>query len=267
MSSAVRPRFGFPAGEAGVAPRLVLVYVVLAVGALAYLTLRPQQEWMIWGLSILAVAMTDGIVRVHPAWRRQARTASLPYLVLPLFSVLGAGLLFNEGFHGFARIGAALVVAGVGTLAIVGEYQTVAFATRWYGTMRTMLAVLTYLAAFALFAVISDSNLSLLVEAALVGLVSLGLGVELMRESHLVDASTPLVALAIGITLAELRMGLYFFPLDDVLMAALLVIGFYLATGMVHHLLDRDLSVTVAAEYLVVTAAGIAAVVVGRSAS
>ena len=41
--------------------------------------------------------------------------------------------------------------------------------------------------------------------------------------------------------MAELRLVLYFFPLDGLLAGALLIIGFYLATGLVHHLLDHDL--------------------------
>jgi hypothetical protein len=239
--------------------------VVLAAGSVAYLTLRPQGDWVIWLTAVLAVLMTDGILRVHPEWHAAGRIGSVPYMILPGLAVLGSCLLLDQGIEGFARVPAGLVVGAVGTLCILGEYQTVAFGSRWYGSTRTMLAVLTYLTGFSLFAVISDADLSLMVEAALVGAVALGLAIELLRESHLVDASTPLVALAIAVTLAELRLALYFFALDDVLLAALLVIGFYLATGMVHHLLDRDLSVTVAAEYAFVTAAGVTAVVLGRA--
>ena len=35
---------------------------------------------------------------------------------------------------------------------------------------------------------------------------------------------------------------LYFFALDGLLAGALMIIGFYLATGLVHHLLDHDWS-------------------------
>jgi hypothetical protein len=52
-------------------------------------------------------------------------------------------------------------------------------------------------------------------------------------------------------------------PLDS-LRGALLIIGFYLATGLVHHLLDRDLEWATTAEYLIVAAVGTAAVVVTR---
>jgi hypothetical protein len=72
------------------------------------------------------------------------------------------------------------------------------------------------------------------------------------------------VGIAIGISLAELRLAFYFFPLDELLAAALLIIGFYLATGIVHHLLDRDLEVSTTAEYLLVATVATAAVIVTR---
>ena len=68
----------------------------------------------------------------------------------------------------------------------------------------------------------------------------------------------------IGVSLAELRFAFYFFPLDDLLAGALLIIGFYLATGLVHHLLDHDLEWTTTAEYLAVASVATAAVVVTR---
>jgi hypothetical protein len=87
---------------------------------------------------------------------------------------------------------------------------------------------------------------------------------ELLRESRLLGPSSLLVGLAIGVSLAELRLSLYFFPLDGLLAGALLIIGFYLATGLVHHLLDHDLEWATTAEYLIVAAVGTAAVVVTR---
>jgi hypothetical protein len=73
-----------------------------------------------------------------------------------------------------------------------------------------------------------------------------------------------LVGLAIGVSVGELRLVLYFFALDGLLAGAILIIAFYLATGLVHHLLDHDLEWSTTAEYLLVAAVGTAAVVFTR---
>jgi hypothetical protein len=147
---------------------------------------------------------------------------------------------------------------------VLGEYHTVDFGSRVYGFARLALAVATYLVAFSLFTIMFTRDVDLPIAAALVGLVSIALSIELLRESRLLGASSLLVGLAIGVTMAELRIVLYFFPLDGLLAGALLIIGFYLATGIVHHLLDHDLELGTMAEYVLVGGVGTAAVVITR---
>ena len=130
--------------------------------------------------------------------------------------------------------------------------------------MRIVLAIATYLAAFALFSVAYAADIDLPVSAVVVGGVAVLLATELIRESRLLDNSSLIAGFAIGVSLAELRVALYFFPLDGLLGGALLVIGFYLATGLVHHLGDRDLQFFTLLEYLAVAGVAVAAVVFTR---
>jgi hypothetical protein len=102
------------------------------------------------------------------------------------------------------------------------------------------------------------------ISAAVVGVVSAALAIELLRESRLLDRGSLLVGLAVGVSMAELRVALYFFPLDGLLAGALLIIGFYIATSLVHHPVDRDLHVLTLAEYGLVAGVGATAVVVAR---
>lgn len=186
------------------------------------------------------------------------------YVVLPALAVLGAGFFIDHAIDGYARMGAALVPAVAAGFIAWAEYQTVDLESRRYGTMRLALAVATYLAAFALYTVIFTNHLGLLVGTVCTGLVSMALALELLRETRPLGPSALLVSLAIGVSLAELRLALYFFPLDGLLAGALLIIGFYLATGIIHHLLDHDLEWATTAEYLLVALVGTAAVVITR---
>ena len=79
------------------------------------------------------------------------------------------------------------------------------------------------------------------------------------------DAYRALVfSAAIGIVVGEMRWALYFIPLEGFLAAILLLLVFYLATGLVQHHLTGHLNRTIAAEFGVVTALGLAVVIVGR---
>jgi len=250
-------------GASGAARAVVLTAVTYA-GLVAYLGIRPTQHWIVWLVAALAALGVDGVVRSNPRWRDEAPHASAVFLFLPGLAVLGGGLFIEHAVDGYARPLAALIPGlGLGLIAM-GEYYTVDYGSRAYGTMRLILAVATYLTAFALYTVIFVSDVPLALEGLLVGLVSMALSMELLRESRLLGPSSLLVGLAIGISLAELRVALYFFPLDGLLAGALLIIGFYLATGFVHHLLDHDLEWSTTLEYLVVAAVGTAAVVVTR---
>ncbi len=209
---------------------------------------------------------TDGIIRSHPRWDAHDLVATASHLFLPAIAVIGSGFFIDHALDGYARPIAALVpTVAVGFIAY-GEYQTVDFGSRRYGGVRLALAVATYLAAFAAYTVIFTNDISIVLGSIYVGVVSLLLAIELLRESRQFGSSSALVGIAIGLTLAELRLALYFFPFDGLLAGALLIIGFYLATGLVHHLLDHDLVWATTAEYLLVAVVGAVAVVVTRVA-
>ena len=248
----------------GPGARCLLLTGVVAAGLIAYLDIRPNQPWIAWLTAALAALAVDGIVRSNPRWEDDGPLASVVYLFLPALAVLGPALFIDHAVDGYARPAAALLPAlAVGAIAY-GEYHTVDFQSRLYGPMRLWLAIATYLAAFALYSVIYVNDLPLWLAALAVGAVSMVLAMELLRESRLLGPSSILAGFAIGVSLAELRLALYFFPLDGLLAGALMIIAFYLATGLVHHLLDHDLELGTTLEYLLVGAAATTAVVVAR---
>lgn len=244
--------------------RVVLLGGVAALGLVGYLVIRPTEAWFLLLTAGLVALAVDGTVRSSPMWDDPRLQDSIVFLFLPVLAVLGAGAFVDHAVDGYARpIAAVIGAVGIGIIAY-GEYQTVDFGSRMYGPMRLLLAVATYLTAFALYTVIFTEGTGVALGAAAVGLVSFALSLELLRESRLSGLSSILVGLAIGVSLAEFRIVLYFFPLDGLLAGALLIIGFYLATGLVHHLLDHDLEWSTTAEYLLVAAVGTAAVVFTR---
>ncbi len=234
------------------------------VGLVAFLGVRPHQPWILWLTAVVIALSAEGTVRLHPRFQPDGAFSAAAYMLLPGMTVLAAGYFVHEALEGYARTVAGIAGGLVVAFVVLGEYYTVDFGSRLYGFMRLALAVATYLVAFALYTIVFTRGVDLPIAATLVGLVSLALSIELLRESRLLGPSALLVGLAIGISMAQLRIALYFFPLDGLLAGALLIIGFYLATGIVHHLLDHDLELSTLAEYLLVGSVGTAAVVITR---
>jgi Protein of unknown function (DUF5656) len=249
----------------GPAARLTLLGLVTAIGLISYLDVRPVQPWILWLTAGLVALAADGIVRGNANWTNGSGLASVVYVFLPALAALGAGLFIDDAIGGYGRPFAAVAAAALVAVVAWGEYHTVDFSSSLYGSMRLLLAIATYLTAFALYTVIFTRGLELPMASLCVALVSLALSAELLRESHLSGASSLLVGLAIGVSVGELRLVLYFFALDGLLAGAILIIAFYLATGLVHHLLDHDLEWSTTAEYLLVAAVGTAAVVFTRA--
>ncbi len=243
-----------------------MVALIASAGIVAFVAIRPQQGWIL-AVTVISVALAvEGTVRTHPRWYG-GFIDSVVFTVLPALGVLSAGLFISEALDGYSRVLTGLgggVAVGVLTF---GEYHTVSFGTRIYGPMRLILAIATYLVAFGLFTVLFSRNIDIPLASLAVGVVSFGLAMELLRESRLMGPSSLLAAFAVGLTLGQFRASLYFFPLDGLLAGALLIIGFYLATGVVHHLLDEDLDLFTLSEYVLVASVGAAAVVVARAYS
>ncbi len=236
------------------------------MGIVGFVAVRPQQGWIL-AVAVIAVSVAvEGTIRTNPRWFGGFFDAAV-FTLLPALAVLSIGLFINEAIDGYARVLAAIVGgASVGVLTY-GEYQTVSFGTRIYGPMRLILAIGTYLVAFGLFTVFFSRDLSVPVASVAVGVVSFALAMELLRESRLMGPSSLLAAFGVGLSLGEFRASLYFFPLDGLLAGALLIIGFYLATGIVHHLLDEDLEFTTMSEYFLVAGVGATAVIIARAYS
>src|SRR5262245_35601935 len=185
------PGYGLPAPIAvpeapGVsASRLALISAVFALGVLLYLLVEPRQSWMLLLLVGLVTLGVDGIVRGHPRSFFTGDVAeSAPYLFLPALYTLGAGLFLDDVAEGYWAVPGALIAAVLLYVFTVAEYHSVDEDHRLYPFARLLLNIGTYLTAFAFFAVVYTFDVSLVPAAAAVGIVTLLLAVEVLREAE-----------------------------------------------------------------------------------
>ena len=229
--------------------RVQVMAVVFGVGLTAFLTIPPTQNWLLLLLAGLVALGTDAVVRAHPRARFKRLDDTALFLFAPVLLTLSLGLFLEEVAEGYWSL-----LAGVGAVipfAIVlqAEYDSVDRRLRAYGGARLILNVAIYVIAFLFYAAIYDFDLSLPAVIFAVGVVSLLLAIEILREEALETPRTLLYAFAISLLLSEAALAMHFLPLEGALAAIFLLIAFYLMTGLMHNYLGDRLSVRTAGEF------------------
>jgi hypothetical protein len=242
-------------------PLLSLIY---GLGLALYIAVEPTRPWILLAIVALIGLGSDGILRSHPRAQIRGPADTAPYLFVPVLLALASGLFLKEVVDGYWVIPAAAGASALLGAALYGEYASALSHGSSYALGRLVLNMLTYVAAFGFYAVVYEFHIHLLPAAFTIGLFSLLLAVEILREAE-ADAYRALVfSAAIGIVVAEVRWALYFVPLDGFLAAIVLLVVFYQASGLVQHHLTGHLDRGLAAEFSLVTAIGIAVVIAGR---
>ena len=243
-------------------PLLVLVY---AVGLVLFLAVEPTKPWILMIVTGLVALGTDGILRTHPRAVLEEDIAwTAPLLFLPTLMCLGAGLFLEDALSGYWLLPGVAIAAVLMALVLYAEYITIeAYGPRFAGA-RFLLNLGTFLTAFAFFSVVYSFDVNLVPAALAVGLISLLLSVEVLRESEADPVRALVYAGAIGVIVAQARWALYFLPLESYLAGVFLLLVFYLASGLVQHHLNDDLRPPVVSEFAAITVLGIVIVTIGR---
>ena len=247
--------------HAGLIPLLAAVY---GLGVGMFLAVEPTRPWILLLTTALVALGTDGIIRSYPSgvFRDVADTA--PYLLLPVLLALGAGLFFEDTATGYWVWPAAASAAVLMAVALYGQYVSVNPLAPAYPLARFMLTVITYLTAFAFYAVVYSYGIGLLSAAAVVGLVSVLLANDILREAETNPWRTLIYAAAIGLVVAEARWSLHFLSLEGFLAGVFLLLAFYVSTGLIHHTLIGNLTRPILAEFGGVALTGLLVVVLAR---
>lgn len=261
---AARDRLGDSPFLSTRAPLLLLVY---AVGLLFYLAVEPTATWIILVLTGLMALGTDGVLRTHPLAQQEREQDLLwtaPLLYLPALMTLGTGLFLEDVLSGYWIVPATLVATAVMGAVVYAEYLSVDVYGPAFAGARFLLNLGAFLTAFAFFAVIYTFDVGLMPAVFVVGLISLLLAIEVLRESEADPVRSLVYAGVIALIVAQARWALYFLPLESYLAAVFLLLVFYLASGVVQHHLNNDLRTPVITEFAAITVLGIAIVTLGR---
>jgi hypothetical protein len=183
---------------------------------------------------------------------------------LPALFTLGSGLFMEDVLTGYLAVPGVFAACALVAMIMYADHVSVDSQDPLYPLARLVLNIGTYLTAFAFFAVVYTFDVSLVPAAVAVGLVTLLLSVEVLREAEADPVRALVYAGVVGLVVAEARWGLYFLPLESYLAAVFLLLVFYLGTGLVQHHLADDLRGTVILEFVGIALIGVLIVALGR---
>jgi hypothetical protein len=254
--------------QTGAAARLDRIHfsaAALALGLTAFLAIEPTQSWLLLLLCGLAALAADAVVRTHPRARFHRLDDTALFLFVPVLFTLGAGLFLEEVASGHWTLLAGLLSFLPYWAILWAECDSVDRKASGYQSARLVLNVATYVIAFLFFATVYDFDLDVATAAFAAGVISVLLGIEVLREEAMDTIRTVIYAAATGVLMAQAAWATDFLPLNGGAAAVFLLLAFYLTTGLMHNYLASRLDLRTGTEFAAVALAGLVIVLFSQT--
>lgn len=239
-------------------PTRTLSFYVL--GSLA--SIRLSVTWLMAALlSSLACTGTDSLVRSHPLVRQGENRYTFAFWALPGLLVVAAILLLPLAPTRPYWLGGLALTALLLLLIAVAQYHTVDPTDSGYRIARLGLHIFVYLVALSLFTLIYGSRTRSLISATSTAVVGGLLALELLRGVHHRLRLTGLYALITGLALGEITWALNYWMVGRLTGGLLLLLVFYLATGLSRVGLLRQLNRRAIVEFALVALVGLGLII------
>ncbi len=271
-------------GETTPGDRIVLITSLVIAGiALSSLTALPAWPWqielqilgspldlgqllagrtlLVTLLVLLTAAGIDSLVRAAPELQPVSMRYTISAWIIPcLVAAVAATAVPDQ----FARTGAWLVslllLGALLLIVVLASYGTLHEDSPFHRAARLVLNVATYGAAFAVYATIYGLQVRSILSATAVVLATFPLALELLRGTEEQVETTWLYAFVIALTTGELTWVLNGWGLSSLAGGTLLLLTFYVFSGISQQHLAGRLSRRVVVEFLVIALVGFAAV-------
>ena len=222
------------------------------------LTVSLSQTALMAALLVgITCAGTDIIVRSHPTARRIEARYSFVTWALPGLTTLLATVLLPQAPTRLYQLLGYVLTGLILILVISAEYYTVDPAGRHYLAARLSLNAWAYLLGLVIFVLIYSAKARSLVSATQVTLISTMLALELLRSARRDFGRTALYAVIAGLITGELIWAMNYWRIQGVIGGLILLLGFYVATGLANQQLQGRLTRRVLIEYAVVALIGL----------
>ncbi len=223
------------------------------------LTLRISGAWLVaFVLVMLVAAGTDGLLRLRPGGAEAGYRQTAPAWVLPSIAAGAPPLLLQK----FQPLSAPwfLLLAGGGiglALTLLAEANAADPTSRFCPAARAGLTVLAYTATLLTFTVIYSLHVRTVLSGTATILLGFALAMALLRWSAGPGTRIWPHAMATAAVVGLATWGLNHKPVDSLAGGGLLLLVFYVATGVAQQLIQRSLSRRILIEFAVAVALGL----------
>ena len=222
------------------------------------LTVSISQTALMAALLVgITCAGTDAIVRSHPTARRIEARYSFVTWALPGLTTLLATVLLPQAPTQLYRLVGFVATGLILVLVISAEYYTVDPGDHRYLAARLSLNAWAYLLALILFVLIYSAKARSLLSATGVTLVSTLLALEFLRSAGRGFGRTALYAAIAGLCTGEIIWAMNYWRISGITGGLILLLGFYVFTGLANQQLQARLTRRVLIEYAVVALVGL----------
>ncbi len=206
----------------------------------------------------ITCAGTDAIVRSHPTAQRIEARHSFVTWTLPALTVLLAVVLLPQAPTRLYRL-VGYVLTGLVLIPVISaEYHTVDPDDRLYRAARLSLNAWAYLLALVVFVLIYSAKTRSLISATAVTAVGGLLALEFLRSAGQGFTRTALYAAIAGLCTGEIIWAMNYWRISGVTGGLILLLGFYVFTGLANQQLQDRLTRQVLIEYAIVSLVGLA---------
>lgn len=216
-----------------------------------------QTALMVTLLVGITCAGTDSIVRSHPTARRIEARFTFVTWTLPALTVLLAAVLLPEAPTKLYRIAGYVATGLILILVISAEYYTVEPADRRYLVSRLGLNAWAYLLALTIFILIYSAKARSLLSATGVTVIGTLLALEFLRSAGRGFSRTALYAAIAGLSTGQIIWAMNYWRIGGITGGLILLLGFYVFTGLANQQLQGRLTRRVLVEYAVVALVGL----------
>jgi hypothetical protein len=221
-----------------------------------------------WLMAVLLASLvctgTDALVRTHPRAQEVSLRYTFVYWILPgLMGLAAARLLAGPVARPVWAAGLAITGA-LFAVVLTAEYTTVDPVAPIYPQARLFLNVIAYTLAFVLFILIYQTRGRSLITATAMLVISFALALDLLWHAGAKLDQTFLLAAGVGLVLGEASWAMNYWQISAWSGGMLLMLIFYVMTGIASQHLQGKLSRQVLFEFFVVAAVGTAVLMVFR---
>jgi hypothetical protein len=231
----------------------------------------PLTVLLLAALVLITSGIADATVRSHP----QIYLLNLPSTrigkskvefapfswVLPSLLVVGTYLFLRLFDSAVVQIVGTIVSSIVLLVVIIAQYYSIGRQERLYGWAVIGLNIATYIAGFLLYGAIYVNKWRALQSAPLVGLVTMLLTYELLRQTKAPNRTLLIYSLINGLILAEVSWALNYWLVKVLVGGIVLLLTFYVLVGLMQAHLTKNLNKAVLREYGVVSVISIVLII------